>query len=446
MLSSADLALAARDPALPGLAIALDPEAVQDLLRPYLPRVDWEISPCLYVRYKPETNCIAAYKICIQNHWVDFYVKALRGDNLKKLQKWSLRPGSSDALLQLERIVFKDQALIMGTFWNDMKLLQLSTLAGHSSPQSLNLWPDLLTEGGTWRSLRYKPERRYVTQWQDEHRTLLVKLYLPSDYDRAALAAHTFHPQGNLRIARMVNADPFRQALCFEWLDGRLLQEILDNSLEENQLNRLLHQVGAALALLHQPQANYLPVLSRSQEIDQLHNTAKLLSWIFPPIADLVHEIAHQGSKVLGTLPLHPVPIHGDFYAEQVVIMTDRIGILDLDCAAQGDPATDLGNFLAHLEYQILLDSTLGSTLDSTNPLLQRVIPPLLAGYGATSDLSQRVQWYTALNLFKLAPMLFRYRHPDWPTRLRQLLDRVRVLGAGSWGDLAMYQRSGEIR
>jgi hypothetical protein len=442
MLSSADLALAARDPALPGLAIALNAEAVQDLLQPYLPKAGWDISPCLYVRYKPGANCIGAYQIRIQDHKIDFYVKAVRGKDLEKLQKWSLRPGFSDPFLKLPRIVLKDRALIMGTFWNDTKLRQLSTLASNSSSQSLNLWPDLLAERGTWRSLRYKPERRYVTQWQGEHRTLLVKLYLPRDYDRAALAAHTFHSQGNLRIARMVNADPFRQALCFEWLDGRLLQEILGNSLEESQLNRLLHQVGAALALLHQPQANHLPALSRSQEIEQLQNTAKLLSWIFPPIADLVNEIAHQGSIVLATLPLHPVPIHGDFYAEQVVIMADRIGILDLDCAAQGDPATDLGNFLAHLEYRILLDST----LDSTHLLLQRTIPPLLAGYGATPDLYQRVQWYTALNLFKLAPMLFRYRHPDWPHRLRQLLDRVRVLGAGGWGDLAIYQRSGEIR
>lgn len=446
MLCSADLALVARDPVLPGLAIALDAEAVQDLLQPYLPKEEWEISPCLYLRYKPGASCIAAYQIRIQDHWVDFYVKAVRGIDLEKLQKWSLRPGFSDPLLKLERIVLKDQALIMGTFWNDTKLRQLRTLARPSYPQPLNLWTDLLADGGIWRSLRYKPERRYVAQWQGEHRTLLMKFYLPSDYNNAALAARTFQSHGNLRIASLVNTDPSRQALCFEWLDGRLLQEILGNSLEESKFNPLLRQVGAALALLHQPQATHLPVLSRSQEIEQLHNTAKLLAWIFPPITDLVNAIAHQGSEVLATLPLHPVPIHGDFYAEQVVIMADHIGILDLDCAAQGDPATDLGNFLAHLEYQTLLDSTLGATLNSTKPLGQDAIPPLLAGYGATPYLYQRVQWYTALNLFKLAPMLFRYRHPDWIPLLRQLLDRVRVLGAGFWGDFAMYQRSGEIR
>jgi thiamine kinase-like enzyme len=442
MLSSADLALAARDPALPGLAIALNAEAVRDLLQPYLPNVGWELSPCLYVRYKPGASCIAAYRICIQDREIDLYVKAVRGNDFEKLQKWSLRPGFSDLLLKLPRIVLQDRALILGTFWNDTKLRQLNTLASDSSPQALHLWPDLLTEGGTWRSLRYKPERRYVTQWQGEHRTLLVKLYLPSDYDRAALAAQTFHSQGNLRIAKMVDADPSRHALCFEWLDGRLLQEILDNALEENELNHLFHQVGAALTLLHQTQANHLPVLGRSQEIEQLQNTAKLLSQIHPAIADLVNEIAHRGSKVLGTLPLHPAPIHGDFYAEQVVILADRIGILDLDRAAQGDPATDLGNFLAHLEYRTLL----GSTSHSTNPLLQHAISPLLAGYGATPDLYQRVQWYTALNLFKLAPMLFRYRHPDWPYRLQQLLDRVKILGAGGWETLAVCQQSRGIR
>lgn len=443
MLSAVDLALVQRDPELPGLALALDPTAMQGILQPYLHRSEWKISDCLYVRYKPGTNCIATYKIWFQNHWIDIFVKALRADNLDKLQKWAERPATPD-VLGLGRIVLKEQALIIGTFGNDTKLTQLAKIACNELPLRLKLYPKVSEDTGEWQSLRYKPERRYVARWQSQTQSdelpILVKLYTPIGYAKALLAAQAFQSQGTLRVPKIVNLKPSKFALCFEWLPGRLLQEVIDeaqgNSTSEVLLNQLLPRVGEALALLHQQQASQLLSFSRTLEIEQLLNTAQLLSQLFPAIADIANTITARGRACLAQLPLYSVPIHGDFYAEQVVIMAEQIGIVDLDCTVQGDPATDLGNFLAHLEYQTILNPTV-------DPLTQRAKIHLLSGYGATPDLEQRVQFYTAINLFKLAPMLFRYRHLDWSNQLRQLLERVRVLGSGVWSDLPK-RRSGE--
>ncbi|HSU55034.1 MAG TPA: phosphotransferase [Candidatus Dormibacteraeota bacterium] len=46
--------------------------------------------------------------------------------------------------------------------------------------------------------------------------------------------------------------------------------------------------------------------------------------------------------------------IHRDFYSSQVIIDQDRLWLLDFDLYCQGDPALDLGNFIAHVTEQSL--------------------------------------------------------------------------------------------
>lgn len=54
--------------------------------------------------------------------------------------------------------------------------------------------------------------------------------------------------------------------------------------------------------------------------------------------------------RLAGRLALRPVTIiHRDFYHDQVLINGDRVWLVDLDLCAHGDPALDLGNFVAHL-------------------------------------------------------------------------------------------------
>lgn len=41
--------------------------------------------------------------------------------------------------------------------------------------------------------------------------------------------------------------------------------------------------------------------------------------------------------------------IHHDFYGDQVIVMGDRLWLLDLDLYCQVHPALDMGNFIAHI-------------------------------------------------------------------------------------------------
>jgi hypothetical protein len=58
-----DRALAARDPALPGLALLLDDAAVATALRERLPEARVRAARSTYIRYKPGTNCLVAFEL-----------------------------------------------------------------------------------------------------------------------------------------------------------------------------------------------------------------------------------------------------------------------------------------------------------------------------------------------------------------------------------------------
>src|SRR5438876_804673 len=53
--------------------------------------------------------------------------------------------------------------------------------------------------------------------------------------------------------------------------------------------------------------------------------------------------------------PAADLPIHGDFSPKQVVLTNGAVTLIDLDRSVRGDPALDLGLFLAHLEHDALL-------------------------------------------------------------------------------------------
>ena len=48
--------------------------------------------------------------------------------------------------------------------------------------------------------------------------------------------------------------------------------------------------------------------------------------------------------------PTNPVGIHRDFYHDQVLVKGNRLFLLDFDLYCMGDPALDIGNFVAHLQ------------------------------------------------------------------------------------------------
>ena len=103
-----------------------------------------------------------------------------------------------------------------------------------------------------------------------------------------------------------------------------------------------------------------------------------------------------------------------------MLVHDETVAIIDLDWACSGDQADDLGNFIAQAERNALR----GELCPDRVELLKEA---LLKGYASANKrpLPERVQLYTAVEVFRRMRFPFRGREPEWPQRTEALLDRA---------------------
>ncbi|WNZ25851.1 aminoglycoside phosphotransferase family protein [Leptolyngbya sp. NK1-12] len=180
-------------------------------------------------------------------------------------------------------------------------------------------------------------------------------------------------------------------------------------------------QTGSALAQLHQQDPKHLRTLTRSDEATTLLTLAADLTWLCPQQKHRIQTIAVRLATVLLNAPPLRLPIHGDFNAEQVLLSSEGISVIDFDRAGRGDPATDLGSFIAKLEQAELCGRL--STYQC-----EQLAATLIAGYRTVAGDSISNDWiqlYVAVGLFRLASEPFRYCEPDWLAKISAILDRI---------------------
>ena len=118
--------------------------------------------------------------------------------------------------------------------------------------------------------------------------------------------------------------------------------------------------------------------------------------------------------------------MHGDFYDKQVIVDSGKASLIDFDESCLGDPALDLGNYTAHLEWHVTGDGMARTALEQQQQALvtayERVAGPVP---------EMQLDKYTALGLFRLLHHPFRDWEEDWPVKTEQLLVRVESLFDG---------------
>lgn len=426
MLSPPDADLVRRERALPGLAVLLDPEAFVRALRPHVPDAGLREASITYIRYKPETNCLLTYRLETGGGPVTAYAKLHGPDAEVKLR--NVREKEKDSAtspLGPGRIVLEEISTVVALFPNDGKLRSLQELQDPTAwrRRLVGLFPE---RPDLWeceaRTLAYKPERRYVAQLAagGEPRAVL-KYYNEGGFAQADAISVGFRSRGPLRVARRIGRSRRRRTLAFEWLAGRLLSEAITDPGQD--LDEIA-VVGAALAELHgQAPGGLVAVSTRRKEAESWIALAEGIAFLHPPGEGRARSLARRLASLFPDAPAAPRPVHGDFYAKQVLVDGGQASLLDLDRAVRGDPAADLGRFLGHLERDAL----------------RGVVPPerveplgnaLLDGYrrASRSSLPSGVGPYVAAALLSLAPDPFRYREQGWPQRIEALLERAEAV------------------
>ena len=426
MLSPADADLARRDPALPGLATLLDAESLLGELHAALPHLDLGEGRLTYLRYKPGTNCLAGYEIDVAGRPLAIYAKTYRTEARAKLRRALEEPGV-EGPLGPGLVALEAPVTIVWAFPNDAKLPAMAHLANGRSRESLiwRLLPEHAALGrSTLTALRYKPERRYVARiTSGGGREAVLKFHSSLRYGAALLGARGFVSRGALRVASLLGDSYRDRVLAHEWLPGRPLVLAMN---DPDWVPELVQTVGAALATLHAQRPTELPSRAPDAEGRSLFAVTEAVGQVCPGLRAEMLDLAGRLAPALARAPEVQAPVHGDFYAKQVLIDDEVAGFLDFDQAGYGDPAADLGLFIAHLERDVLRNAL-------SRRRAEAVRGALLDGYRAqTGALPDRIELHAAAGLLRLAPDPFRDREPDWPGRTAHIVQRAETLLEGS--------------
>lgn len=410
MLLPADQEIIDREPALPGLAVVLDPQAMLALLQELWPDRLFGAPVITYLRYKPNTSCLAGYSIMLDGETLTFSANARRADAAEKLEK-AEEKRSETSRLGPGRAVFSKYAITLVFAPNDRRLRKLKHLVDPDKRRRL-LAALGLPEACQIAPIRHRPERRFVGQVLHKGEPIaLLKLYREPAYAQSAVNACAFADAGPLRVPECLGQSHEHHAVATQWLEGPAMMPGPGEAA----------RIGAALALLHAQRPDGLATLTRDDQVLAIRRVADAVTDLSPALGRDAHLMVDQIALAISPFRDPPVAIHGDFYLAQLIDMDGAVGMVDFDEAAMGPAGWDLGNIIGHLIY----GGSSGTAAFGAE---------MLRGYrdhgGQIDEAELSVQ--TAISLMRHAAKPFRDRDPDWPDAIAAVIARAgKVLSGG---------------
>ncbi len=410
------------DAALRGLRIALDGDAMGELLARRLPDCasgKLEVESChpRYIRYKPGTNCLVQYELTLRGEhahpirvlahaWLysDRHVGGIwAGRPLQRLIEHAHRlPG----LPSVRAALLPEIKGLVEIYPVDRKMPGLLGAASAATVRQPLL--AALSEDGDRAALegielvRYKPGRKAVLRYRlrgGRRGAVYGRVHADGrgaallDAGRAFVAAGVPTP-GPLRYV------PDPGLLLIEEAAGRRLAEHW-----EDEYDRWLPGVAEALALLHAARVENLPPLARRNRESAVLAAARNIATVCPPAGPLALRVGATLAARLAESLNARAPVHGDFYDDQVLVSDAGIALLDFDAAGLGNPLLDVGNFLANV------------TADRG----ERPHELFLDAYAALRPKAlQNLPLFEAAALLRIGIKPFRWLWSDWPQEVER--------------------------
>jgi Phosphotransferase enzyme family len=270
--------------------------------------------------------------------------------------------------------------------------------------------------------VRYKPGARCVLRYRLTTRTgpreLFGKLLAGGvDAQLATVAA--------LRAAAGGEGMPAVLPVTAAWPDlGLLVQPAVEGGAElherafdpavpETERLRMLGSAGHGLAALHGADLPGVPSVTHADDLAELRGYLAPVGQLDPALGERYAAVLDRVEAAGGAGAAQPVAAgHGAMRTDQFLIDGEGGGLvlIDLDGVCLAEPARDLGNLLAYLDWKAIRRPTDAAWVE-------RVGAAFLAGYATgRSVAADRVAVYRAGSLLKIAGR--RYRSltvPEWP-------------------------------
>jgi hypothetical protein len=212
------------------------------------------------------------------------------------------------------------------------------------------------------RPLRHKPGRRCLIAYDLELAGDLGPVTVLGKVRSRGLDHHSYELQSKLwhigfndaspdgvSVPEPMGVIPEMNLWLQRWVPGEVATALLPED------SGLAGRISGAIAKLHRAG---IPARKHHTPADELRILQERLPRVlhsYPHWQEHIEQVLQASAALVETLP--PVTItgiHRDFYPDQVLVQGDRLYLLDLDLYCQGDPALDIGNFIAHLSEQSL--------------------------------------------------------------------------------------------
>lgn len=418
MRASPDCDLAGRQPLLPGLATAFDSEAIAHLACLQGVTLPPDAEPA-YVRFKPSTSCLVAYRMAGTLAPPSFYVTAFQNGSNKLLK--ALQRDAFHTSLGSGRIVLTEQAIQVCVFPNDdhMPVLARFTDVGKRKKILRAMCSrETVVSETPLTVLAYKPERRCVLKvTSHDGANMVIRAYEKRSFEPAMASAIHFNEHGGGETQKLLGSDLRHRLLAMEWREG---SSLADELMAGRAALSDMESAGASLAAFHAREPGPLPQWNVPNAKRRARQMADSIEVLCPDLATHARRLVRRLSQAVETLEPANATIHHDFNARQVLVHNGTSTIIDLDEASAGPPAIDLGSFIANLRVSVATGAI--EELRASG-----AIDALLHGYKSRASLPSwnDLRVSTALALFAVADQPFRQHDDAWPQGIASMLDMV---------------------
>ncbi len=281
--------------------------------------------------------------------------------------------------------------------------------------------------------IRYRPGKRHVLRYdpldEPECRAIFAKLYYTKEEGERvfSLAKHirewlAEHGEGVTSVWPLGYVADDAIALYSQVLGTPLSEQLQDPG---QGLTSVLKFAGRALCALHQlPReiAGPLDLHDFAAEVEEIARTSEHVGALLPRVGAALKALLERARELYERLPLEPPAFaHGDFKGEHVWITPSGLTLIDFDSCHVGDPALDVGKFLADLRFWYAVFNL---------PGLEQAQEGFLDGYapGAPPERLIRARLYEAVELVKETVRRVCMFEQDWTRRTELLIGLVEAV------------------
>lgn len=331
---------------------------------------------------------------------------------------------------------FAQLDVVLWALPNDPMLTQLPAfLEGRAL--AAHLPPALSPDPGTallGRIVRHEPEEHCTARFEGTHDAQPIAFYGKAYADDARWrdARDTLDALWRQSLADRAAFATGRPMGCSPGLKAVWQQEVRGAPLIERLLGRQAEQTVALLAsALHRFQSDG-PGHGRSETPGQSIALARKWRNKLSQADVRLQAMADAVFARLAADPpsyARPVPVHGDFHADQMLWADGRVALFDYDNLALGSETRDLADFMSQL-----------LTRDEHHRFAAAISRSLLAQYRhqASSSFDQReLEWQLRLMLLRKAYSFFVRSQEGWQSRARSAL-ALALAGTNCFADASL--------